>query len=82
MQAISKTQAHRVFMYGTHKQLKNSVQRWLKQGIATPSNDWYEVKNNNAKQYQVNIKDGAHSYKTGIVVVPENNGYSLLAGSL
>ncbi len=37
MKTISKQRAHQVFMYGTHKQLENSIKRWLKNGIATMS---------------------------------------------
>lgn len=84
MNTISKRQAHRVFKYGTHKQLKNSVDRWVNKGIAVPTDKYYDVKVKNAHQYELWVRDSSWVYKTGFVVVPEpeHNGYSLLGASL
>lgn len=43
MKTISETTINKVFKYGTHKQLENSVNRWLKNGVAT------ETKGDNMK---------------------------------
>lgn len=82
---INKSTVHKVFRYGTHKQLENSVKRWLKNGIATKTDIYYEVNEdlvNKAIQIELNIKDGAMTYKTGAVVVPDDNGWYLLGASL
>jgi hypothetical protein len=82
---ISKKTAHKVFRYGTHQQLENSIKRWLKNGIATKTDIYYEVNENlvnNAIQVEINIRDGSITYKTGAVVVPDKNGWYLLGASL
>jgi hypothetical protein len=85
MNTISKQTAHRLFRYGTHQQLENSIKRWLKNGIATKSDCYYAVSQgvmDDALQLEINIKDGAITYKTGAVVIQSKDGWYLLGASL
>jgi hypothetical protein len=87
MKTIDKKTVHKLFRYGTSKQLENSVKRWLDNGVATKTDIYYEVNDdlvNNAIQIEINVSEhrGQVNYKAGAVVVPDVNGWYLLGASL
>jgi hypothetical protein len=87
MKTIDKSTVHKLFRYGTHKQLENSVKRWLANGVATKTDIYYEVNDdlvNNAMQIEINVSEhkGQVTYKTGAVIVPDDSGWYLLGASL
>jgi hypothetical protein len=85
---ISEVTIHKVFKYGTHEQLENSVNRWLKNGIAVKTdNKWYKLKDGNfpnAQEIEISVRGryGSPTWKACAVVVKDPNGWWLLAGSV
>lgn len=87
MRTISKSTVHKVFRHGTHEQLEKSVNRWLKNGVATITDEYYDVSNyykDNSIQIELNISEhnGQVKYKSGAVVVTDSSGWWLLEASL
>jgi hypothetical protein len=86
--AVSETTVHKLFRYGTHEQLENSVNRWLKKGIATQTfGKWYDIDSKLVKdsiELEINVKGkyGSPVWQACAVVVKDNKGWYLLAGSL
>lgn len=76
MKTISETTVHKVFKYGTHQQLENSIRRWLKNGVATITDNYYEINEdlkNDVIQIEINVrgKYGAPVWKAHALVAKD-----------
>jgi hypothetical protein len=89
MNTISQSTIHRVFRYGTHEQLANSIQRWLKNGIATPTvAKYYKINKleglHDIQELEIHVidKHGRQSLACAVVAKDTENKMTLLAGSV
>ena len=85
MKTISELTAHKVFRYGTHEQLENSINRWLKNGVAVQThNKYYEPNLPNdltePKELEINVrgKYGTPVWKAHALVAKQSDGLMTL----
>jgi hypothetical protein len=86
MRTISEVTIKKVFRYGTHEQLENSIKRWLKTGIAVKTRGkYYRFIPENAIELEINVrgKYGTPTWKANACVTPyKDGGFTLLDGTV